>query len=528
MNDQAMLNEAVEGTGGFRLAPSYDLQLPPPQDVNRATRLQTLPIYLPIAFVVMGSMDRPFRVIVVGGGVGGLTAAHTLHRANIDYIVLEKGLVAPPMGASIGIYPHGSRILEQIGCLADVEAECYPLGKSQNLLPDGRTFIDSDFFRHCIRQHGYPIPVLERRRFLEILYENHPDKSKIRSGAAVVDVIDHDKGIRVILADGSVEEGDLVIGCDGVHSNIRNIMWRNANAAVPGMITTSEKKSLFCDWTALAGFSPTIPGMSNCNMTCTHYPGKSFLVIGQKKYTFWFVFFKNEERRYWPTSPRWTAQDAEKRATECADCPISDTQVFGELWRTRVRGDLVNVEEGLFKHMYFGRIVLAGDAVHKMTPNIGLGGNASMESITVLSNLLRRAVQAHPSGKPDKKMLETVLEEYQTLRYDRMAKIIHFSSEATKMQAWDSLYYKAISRILPFLPDNTVAKQTGELIKGAAKLDYVPTSAARKGTIAWDDEGHRPLGVQTAAVSNASRLIQLPVALLSFGFSLFFLAGLKL
>lgn len=90
--------------------------------------------------------------------------------------------------------------------------------------------------------HGYPIPVLERRRFLEILYENTPDKSKIRSGTAVVDVIDHDKGVKVILADGSVEDGDLVLGCDGVHSNVRNMMWRNANAAVPGMITTAEKK----------------------------------------------------------------------------------------------------------------------------------------------------------------------------------------------------------------------------------------------------------------------------------------------
>lgn len=106
--------------------------------------------------------------------------------------------------------------------------------------------------------------------------------------------------------------------------------------------------------------------MSHHDMTCTHYPGKSFLVIGQKKYTFWFVFFKTAKRLYWPSNPRWNQEDADKRALECADCPISDTQMFGELWKSRVRGELVNVEEGLFKHMYFGRIVLAGDAVHKV------------------------------------------------------------------------------------------------------------------------------------------------------------------
>jgi hypothetical protein len=102
--------------------------------------------------------------------------------------------------------------------------------------------------------------------------------------------------------------------------------------------------------------------MSNCESSITHHSGKSFLVIGQKEYTFWFVFFRNAERRYWPSSPRWTQAD------ELADCPISDTQMFGELYKSRIRGELVNVEEGLFKHMYFGRIVLAGDAVHKVRP----------------------------------------------------------------------------------------------------------------------------------------------------------------
>lgn len=163
-----------------------------------------------------------------------------------------------------------------------------------------------------------------------------------------------------------------------------------------------------------------------------------------------------------------------------------------------------------------------------MTPNIGLGGNASMESVVVLSNLLHRAVQAHPSGKPDKKMLETILQEYQTLRYDRMQKVIHFSGEATRLQAWDSFYYKALSRVIPYFPDRTGATRTGELIKAASKLDYVATSPARKGTVAWEDDGQRTLGAHQTAVSSVRRLIQIPVFLLSFGLSFFYLSGIKL
>lgn len=96
-------------------------------------------------------LQKPFRVIIVGGGVGGLAAAHAFQKANIDHVVLEKGVIAPPKGASIGIYPHGSRILKQIGCLEAVEAECYPLGKSKNLLPDGRIIASSDFFAYSRR-----------------------------------------------------------------------------------------------------------------------------------------------------------------------------------------------------------------------------------------------------------------------------------------------------------------------------------------------------------------------------------------
>ncbi|KAH8645851.1 putative FAD-dependent monooxygenase [Tricladium varicosporioides] len=433
---------------------------------------------------------NPFRVIVVGGGVGGLTAAHALSKAGIDYVVLEKGFIAPPIGASIGIYPHGSRILRQLGVLQAVADECLPLGKSINLLPNGTAIAKSDFFRHCIKNHQFPIPVLERRAFLQILYDglDEASKAKVKPGKNVTEVFQDDNGVRVTLQDGTTEEGDLILGCDGVHSNVRNAMWNNANTAIPGMITTAEKKALYCDWTALVGFCPTLPSMSNCDMSCTHYEGKSFLIINQKQWTFFFVFFKNVERLYWPSRPRWTKEDAEKKATSCADCPISDTQVFGELWKNRERGELVNIEEGLFKHMYFGRIVLAGDAVHKMTPNIGLGGNSSMESVVVLANALNKAVKTDPKRKPGKAAIEALLAEYQAERYPRMKKVIEFSGLATKIQAWDNIFYKAVSRIMPYLPDTAFANECAKIIKGAPKLDYVPLPEDAKGLVEWDDE----------------------------------------
>lgn len=57
-----------------------------------------------------------FKAIIVGGSVAGLTLAHTLSRANIDYILLEaRDTISPQLGASIVIMPNGARILDQMG-----------------------------------------------------------------------------------------------------------------------------------------------------------------------------------------------------------------------------------------------------------------------------------------------------------------------------------------------------------------------------------------------------------------------------
>jgi FAD dependent monooxygenase len=86
--------------------------------------------------VVMNPLN--FRVIIVGGSVGGLTLAHCLSRAGIDYVVLEKGdQIAPEIGASIGIMPNGARVLAQLGLFEELESHIKPLSTAHITFPDG-------------------------------------------------------------------------------------------------------------------------------------------------------------------------------------------------------------------------------------------------------------------------------------------------------------------------------------------------------------------------------------------------------
>ena len=62
-----------------------------------------------------------FRVIIAGGGISGLTFANALQHAGVDYLLLEaRSTIAPQLGASIGLGPNGSRILDQLSCYKDI------------------------------------------------------------------------------------------------------------------------------------------------------------------------------------------------------------------------------------------------------------------------------------------------------------------------------------------------------------------------------------------------------------------------
>jgi 2-polyprenyl-6-methoxyphenol hydroxylase-like FAD-dependent oxidoreductase len=77
------------------------------------------------------------------------------------------------------------------------------------------------------------------------LYDNLPDKSKILVNKRVSGVTETSEGVQVHVEDGSTYEGDIVVGCDGVNSTVREFMWANANKAIPGLISATEKRCKF-------------------------------------------------------------------------------------------------------------------------------------------------------------------------------------------------------------------------------------------------------------------------------------------
>ncbi|KAK2624713.1 hypothetical protein QTJ16_005906 [Diplocarpon rosae] len=240
-------------------------------------------------------------------------------------------------------------------------------------------------------------------------------------------------------------------------------------------------------WKALIGVAPIHTNTSD--MTVIHNNRYSFLTLSQPGRVFFFVFFRLAKPRYWPEREYYSDLQAEELAATVASHPISESLAFGELWKKRSRGALISVEEGVLDHWHYGRIVLAGDSAHKVTPNIALGGNSGMESIVVLSNHLRHMMIQQQGSKPSLATLQRVFSAYQSERHLRVKEIMEFSSLITKVQAWDTPFHKFLANwVLPLQPDRAIADQLGQIIRGAPKLDFVSTRGFSAGSMGWNDE----------------------------------------
>ncbi|KAK7993346.1 hypothetical protein PG989_006727 [Apiospora arundinis] len=433
--------------------------------------------------------DPPFKVIIVGAGVSGLTLAHSLHKAGIDYVVLDKHPVAPAWGTSITIHPLGARILDQLGCLKALDEKCTPMHNFWNRGPDGKSYHCEPFFDQLSERNGYLSYTTSRQGFLQTLYDALPDKSKVIENARLQEVIQEGDTVRAVCADGAVHEGDLIVGADGVHSTVREFMWQHANLTHPGSVTVAEKRQIRTSYNCLLGMAPMMPGLGTQDMHCVSFDKYSFLLLTQPDAIFFIVHCKlpGGATVAYPDRARYSAADAEAKAAELAGCPISDTLVFGDLWRARTRGHLVSLEEGVLTRLHAGRAVLAGDGAHKFTPNSALGGSMAMESAVVLANELHHAVARHPNKKPSAAELEAALRHYQDIRVPRLREGLNVSWVLTRAQAYDGFFMYLLQRwVIPTIGLNFVAGVAAEYCSRAPKLTYVPFEE-KCGSLAWQE-----------------------------------------
>ena len=323
-------------------------------------------------------MTRTRLALVVGGGIAGPATAMALQKAGIDSVVYE----AHPTGAGgIGVFltlgSNGVDALRVLGADEAALAAGFPtpgitlrsgtgkrLGESRTglALPDGTTS-----------------QTIKRADLYRVLNQEALARGiRVEHGKRLVDAQDTGDGVRAVFADGSEAVGDVLIGCDGVHSTVRRIIDPGAPAPTyAGLLTTG-------------GYARGVPVDTE--------PGGYEMIFGRRAFfgyakapdgeVWWFA---NVPRRAEPAAGELKATGEEELRRRLLELYAEDAGPAVPLIQATPEMMPMSPIHSIphLPSWHRGRMIVVGDAAHAPSPTSGQGASLSIEDAGVLAKCLR-------------------------------------------------------------------------------------------------------------------------------------------
>lgn len=300
---------------------------------------------------------RPERVAIVGAGIAGLSLAHALGRAGIDVELYERKDGPSAEGAGLSLWPNAVRALRDVGLGDVVDAVAHRLPEASTVTPDGSVLMRVPLDR--IEPRFGPLVAVHRAELLAALTERV--EAPIRYGARVA------AADGALAVDGAVIEADLVVGADGIGSAVRELV-------APGV---APRAAGYAAWRGVASTGSETPRGATEAMGRGHRFGLVPLSGGR---TYWFAVVPGDgaSADLPAIFNAWHEPIAAVLAAPQADQPscleIADLPPLPRWHR--------------------GNAVLAGDAAHATTPNLGQGAALALADVATLARLLTERAPA--------------------------------------------------------------------------------------------------------------------------------------
>ena len=338
---------------------------------------------------------RP-RVVIVGGGIGGLFAANALIARGLQVSVYEQAAALGEIGAGVFLTPNSVRHLQRVGLEPAVEKWGARVGH------------DSRYFRH----DGAPIAPVQvtdssgwnatfgmHRADLVAMLANALPAGAVHTGHRCSGFAQDGDQARVSFADGGCTEADIVIAADGIHSELR-----------PHVCPPSQ--TVFSGSVAYRGLVP--------HERVPHWPIDRWQMwLGKGKHFLAFPVRAGKLINYVGFVP---ADEEMKESWSAPGDPDALRREFAG-WDRRIAQLLKQVQLTFRWALYDreplptwtkGRLSLLGDAAHPMLPHLGQGANQSIEDGMALATILARANRATAPA---------ALLAYEQLRRERVAQV---------------------------------------------------------------------------------------------------------
>jgi salicylate hydroxylase len=162
---------------------------------------------------------------VIGGGIGGLSAALSLLQAGVDVQVYEQAPTLGEVGAGLQVSPNAARVLHRLG-LADELARTGvpPLAWHQRRWDDGRTLLRTPLAGRLEAAFGFPQYQIHRADLLAALADALP-ANRVHLDHQLTDLADRGDHVQARFANGAHAEIEALVGADGIHSVVRKVLF---------------------------------------------------------------------------------------------------------------------------------------------------------------------------------------------------------------------------------------------------------------------------------------------------------------
>ncbi|CAO3574425.1 unnamed protein product [Mortierella alpina] len=322
------------------------------------------------------------KVIIVGGGLGGLLLAILLERASIEYVVLERSPVAKmPLegGGVISMTSQIQPLLQQLGLLPLLKDMAKPVSRvtvNEVLQGSGRQptacgAIDSAF---SLSRYGYYSLAISRPELYNLLVDQVPAE-KLLLGKQVKDVFQDGDVATCVCVDGSRYQG-IIIGADGAYSNVRLNLYRYLKGKA--LLPAQDHAPMRFEYRALVGMTKPLDPERFPLVAATHSDTRVLVSCGQRPYTFWCVPMTGNRMCWMLDEPLPEPQDCpdeedlshmQQFVQEMTDryrampSPLQGT-ALGDLFDLTPTGTMLSLprEEAFFSTWVHGKIALMGDA----------------------------------------------------------------------------------------------------------------------------------------------------------------------
>ncbi len=371
------------------------------------------------------------KAIIIGAGMGGLSAGIALRRIGWDVRVYEKVREIRPVGAAISVWSNGVKCLNYLGLERQVAAlggMMEDMAYIDGLSGETMCQFSLDPLVKQAGQRPYPVARAELQDMLMVEF----GREDVTLGAKLVGLEDDGATVTAHFEDGSSDTADLLIGADGAHSVVRPYVLGHES---------TRRYAGYVNWNGLVAIDESIAPARQWTTFVGEGKRVSMMPVAGGRFYFFFDVPLPEGLAADRSATRETLRAA---FAGWAD-PVQRLIDLIEPERTN-RVEIFDVEP--FHTWTRGRVALLGDAAHNTTPDIGQGGCAAFEDSVALAI----ALQTNTLG------IEDALKRYEKKRTTRAAGLVlkarrrcevtHALDPAATAAWYDELRHEDGSRIM--------------------------------------------------------------------------------